>query len=287
MSEIEVHPLGGHIGAEIRGVDLASPSDAEIAKLRAAVLEYEVVFFRETGIDDAAHLALAGRFGAPSIFPLLKVMGATEPSFQVIADGPDSPPTTDYWHTDVTWTSEPPDMAFLRATRVPPRGGDTMWGSMTAAYEALSAPMRQFFDVLEILHGNESFIEGTIEKLGRERVEELDLATKLRADYPPVVHPLVRVHPETGRKAIFFGGHFMQCVQGLARSESDAVLDFVRRHIDQPRFHCRWRWQVGDLAIWDERATVHRGVADHFPERREVRRCVIDGERPVGPGARA
>ena len=190
---------------------------------------------------------------------------------------------TDYWHTDVTWTAEPPDMGFLRALRVPPRGGDTMWASMTAAYEALSPAIQALLDGLDCIHSNESFIAGTVEKLGAEKVAELGLDAKLRAAHPPVTHPLVRVHPETGRKALFFGGHFMERIEGLHAHESEALLALLRRHIDEPRFHCRWRWTPGDLAIWDERCTVHRGVAGHFPERREVRRCVIDGERPYGP----
>ena len=141
-----VKPLGGALGAVIEGVDVSDPSDRDVAAIRDALLENEVVFFRETGLDDAGHLDLAGRFGAPSVFPLSRLMGETAPTFQTITDGPDSPPSTDYWHTDVTWTAEPPTAAFLRATVVPDRGGDTMWGSMTAAYEALSPRLRRFCD---------------------------------------------------------------------------------------------------------------------------------------------
>lgn len=275
---MDVRPLGGALGAEIVGVDIRDPSDREIDAIYATLLEHEVVFFRDTKVDDEQHLAFAGRFGTPSVFPLSSVMGETKPSFQTIRDGPDSEPATDYWHTDVTWTASPPRAAFLRATLVPDRGGDTMWASMTAAYAALSQSVRTFFDGLRVRHDNESFIRGMIQKLGEDAGRPL--AEKLRAAYPPVEHPLIRTHPETGRKAILFGGGFMREVVGLTRSESDAILAFLGRHIDQPIFHARWRWGVGDLAIWDERATVHRGLSDHFPREREVRRCVIDGDRP-------
>ncbi|MBJ22618.1 MAG: taurine dioxygenase [bacterium] len=275
---MDVKPLGGALGAEIVGVDIRDPSDSEVADIYATLLDHEVVFFRDTKIDDDQHLAFAGRFGTPSVFPLSAVMGETEPSFQVIADGPDSEPATDYWHTDVTWIAEPPHAAFLRATIVPDHGGDTMWGSMTAAYDALSPAVQDFLSGLRVRHDNTSFIEGMIDKLGEEMARPL--AQKLREAYPSVEHPLIRTHSETGRKAIFFGGGFMREILGLTSSESDAILDFLRRHIDQPIFHARWRWTLGDLALWDQRSTVHRGLADHFPRKREVRRCVIDGDRP-------
>jgi len=276
---MEVRSFGSVLGAEILGVDVRDASNREIADIWAALVEHEVLFFRETGIDDAAHLAFAARFGTPSVFPVFKVMGETKPTFQTIADGPESPPSADYWHTDVTWTAEPPTAAFLRATVVPERGGDTMWGSMTAAYDALSPPMRRFLDGLSVRHDNASFIRGMETKMGMEAAAPI--AARLREAYPAVVHPLVRTHPETGKKALLFGGRFMRAIEELSEPESDAVLAFLSRHIDQPVFHARWRWRAGDLAVWDERSTVHRGLSDHFPRAREVRRCVIDGDRPV------
>jgi taurine dioxygenase len=276
---MQIEPLGGALGAEIRGIDLRDPSQGEVDDIYSTLVEHEVVFFRDAQLDDSGHMNLAERFGKTSIFPLSLVGGETKPSLQVIIDGPESAPTTDYWHTDVTWTAEPPKAGFLRAVVVPDRGGDTMWGSMTAAYDALSPAMQKFFCGLRIKHDNQSFIEGLIHKLGDAAGRPL--GDRLKEAYPPVEHPLVRTHPDSGRRAIYFGGHFMRSVVGLTREESEAVLAFLRRHVDQPKFHCRWRWQPGDLAIWDERATVHRGLADHFPRAREVRRCVIDGDRPV------
>ena len=276
---MDVVPLGGALGAEIRGVDVRSPKDDEVAAIREALLENEVVFFRDTNLDDDGHLAFASRFGKPSVFPLFALQGETEPTFQTIVDGPESPPAADYWHTDVTWTAVPPMAAFLRATLVPDRGGDTMWGSMTAAYDALSDRMRVFCDGLTVRHDNTSFIRGLERKMGADAVASF--ANKLREAYPPVEHPLVRTHPETGRKALMWGGGFMREIVQLAKDEGEALFGFLGRHIDQSIFHTRWRWRVGDLAIWDERSTVHRALGDHFPRAREVRRCVIDGDRPV------
>ena len=154
-----------------------------------------------------------------------------------------------------------------------------MWGSMTAAYEALSPSMQNILTGLEVVHDNESFIAGMSSKIEDPKTAE-DLARQLRENYPPVTHPLVRTHPETGRRALLWGGFFMRKIVGMNEDESNLILDFLRRHVDQPRFHCRWRWRPGDLAVWDERSTIHQVVNDHFPQVRRVHRCVVDGERP-------
>lgn len=280
MAGFEVHAQNAALGAEIRGVDLNAPSDSDIEKIHGALLENQVLFFRDTELSDEAHMAFANRFGQQSIFPLLKLMGHTEPSFQTLRDDETSLPGADDWHTDVTWTPEPPKMAFLRSTIVPDFGGDTMWGSMTAAYDALSPSLQAFFDGLTVLHDCESFIRGMELKMGHAGAHESGLAGKLRAGYPPVEHPLIRTHPDTGRKAIYYGGGFMRRIVGLQPHESDGVLNLLASHVTQPHFHFRWKWRVGDLAMWDERCTVHRALGNHYPRLREVRRCVVDGDRP-------
>lgn len=282
---IKLRRVSGSLGAEVIGADLRSLDDVAFDQIHRALLENEVIFFRDSGLDDDTQMALAHRFGQPSVFPLLKVMGATGPTFQVIEDGPESPNAADYWHTDVTWTPDPPKVALLRAGIVPAAGGDTMWGSMTTAYEALSPTMQEVLAGLEVVHDNESFIEAAGPKMG-DTPETKKILDELRETYPPVTHPLVRTHPETGRRAILWGGDFMKYIVGLNRDESDMILDFLRRHIDQSRFHCRWSWSSGDLAIWDERSTVHQAVNDHFPQRRSVHRCVVDGDRPFFDPAR-
>ena len=276
---IRLQPVGGSLGAEIAGVDLQNLDEPTFEEIHRALLEYQVIFLRQSELDDQTQMSLAYRFGQPSVFPVMQLLGESGPTFQVIEDGPQSPNAADHWHTDVTWIAQPPKIALLRASIVPKSGGDTMWGSMTAAYEALSPKMQEILAGLEVIHDNESFIRGMSSKI--EDAETADnLARQLRENYPPVTHPLVRTHPETGRRALLYGGYFMRGIVGMHDQESTLLLDFLARHVDQPRFHCRWRWQPGDLAIWDERATIHQVVNDHFPQVRRVHRCVIDGDRP-------
>jgi taurine dioxygenase len=276
---IQVQSIAGHIGATVEGVDLRSLSEHEFKEIHRALLEYEVIVFPGSGLDDESQMALAHQFGQPSIFPLLKLLGATGPTFQVIEDGPESPNEANYWHTDVTWTEEPPKIALLRAGVMPASGGDTMWGSMTAAYESLSPLFRERLIGLEVVHDNEAFIEGVTRKMG-DNEETHRIMNQLRESYPPVTHPLIRTHPETGRRALLWGGRFMRRIVGMNPEESQAILGFLTRHIESPTLHCRWQWTPGDLAIWDERSTVHQAVNDHFPQYRSVHRCVVDGDRP-------
>lgn len=274
---IRVQPVGGALGALVSGVDLREPlTDADFAQIHRALLAHQVLVFRSQDLNDAQQMALARRFGEPSLFPLQRMFGVKEPSTQTIEDGPDSPPETDEWHTDVTWIAEPPKIGILSAQLVPEVGGDTMWASMTAAYDALSPVMRHMLDGLQVRHSCwPYFCEVAERKSGIA-----GLAQKVREAYPAVVQPLVRTHPETGRRALFLGGGFMREIVGATPEESRTILDFLARHIDQPRLHFRWRWEPTDLAIWDERCTCHRGVSDHFPRRRAVRRCTVDGGRP-------
>ncbi|MEO2169002.1 MAG: TauD/TfdA family dioxygenase [bacterium] len=278
-SRLTLRRVTGCLGAEIRGVDLRDLDDQTFAEIEGALLENQVLFFPGSELDDASQMALAHRFGQPSIFPVMELLGETEPSFQVIEDGPESPNEADYWHTDVTWTAEPPKVALLRAGVVPGNGGDTAWASMTAAYDALSGVMQEILCPLQVVHDNESFIAAVTRKMGGSP-EALELGKGLREHYPAVTHPLIRTHPETGKRAILWGGSFMRRIDGMHEEESRLLLSFLDHHISQVRFQCRWSWTAGDLAIWDERSTAHQAVNDHFPARRTVHRCVVNGDRP-------
>ena len=206
MGRISVQPLGGHIGAVVTGVDLRDFDDPTYETIRSALLEHEVIFFQGAHLDDEAHMAVARRFGRVSLFPVFALLGETEPRLQILHDTPESPPETDHWHTDVTWLPEPPALGFLRAIRVPERGGDTIWGSMSAAYEALSPKIRSLVDGLEVHHDMDTFIRNAESKLGEE-VQRRGLGRMMRAAFPEDVHhPLVRTHPETGKRALYIGG---------------------------------------------------------------------------------
>ena len=276
---LDVRPVAGALGAEIHGVDLRSVDEPTFAAIRDLVHRYEVVFFPGADLGDQEQLQLARRFGPLNIFPVARLLGATEPTCTVITDGPDSRPEADEWHTDVTWTAEPPDYALLSALVVPARGGDTLWASMTAAYEALSPVMRGMLDTLQVVHDNSQFITAMLRKMP-DGDQARALADALRTAYPPVTHPLVRTHPATGRQALFLGGGFMRRIEGMRERESAALLDFLARHVEDAALQCRWRWHPGDLAVWDERSTNHRSAADHFPQHRSIRRVEVAGARP-------
>lgn len=275
---IEIVPVSGCIGAEIQGVDLRTCTDSELEQVRDLLHEYEVVFFRGANLSEEEHLAVARRFGTPSTFPLARLRGVSEPSMQVISDGPDSPPTAEHWHTDVTWIQTPPRYALLCGLLIPWRGGDTLWGSMTAAYDALSPTMQSMLAGLEVQHSSSSMEEWLLEQ--GDTPETKAFIEKLRVAYPHPVHPLVRTHPDNGKRILFLGGSSAKRIKGMSVAESDALLDFVRQHVADERFQCRWRWSEGDLAIWDERSTMHRSAADHFPQHRSIRRIEIDGDAP-------
>lgn len=275
-ASLDLLPITGVLGAEVRDVDLRDP-DIDFAAIYAALVEHEVLFFRGAALTEEEHLELGRRFGTPSVFPIARLLGATEPTLTVIEDGPDTPNAADVWHTDVTWTATPPNFALLQMEVAPERGGDTLWASATRAYDALSAPVQEFLAGLSAIHDNEQFIERMGDRAGDDTAE---LVSMLRRDFPPVEHPLIRTHPETGKRAILYAGFFIRRIVGVSAAESRMVLDFLAAHVQDPAFHCRWHWQPGDLAIWDERSTLHRAAADHFPHRRVIRRLEIDGARP-------
>ena len=275
----------GALGAIVEGLDLGKPLPEEtFDALRHALAANEVLFFPDQDLGGDEQLALARRFGEPSLYPIEKLFGADAPGFQVIVDDEENPPEVDLWHTDVTWLERPPALAILAALEMPAWGGDTMWASTTAAYEALSPAMQKLLDGLECAHScHGDFVEIAERKSGIE-----GLGDRIKGAYPPVHQPLVRTHPETGRRSLYVTDRgVMHEIVGLPKDESDAILDFLDAHVDQPRFQVRWRWTPGDVAIWDERTTLHRAVADHYPQRRVVRRCTVDGEVPFFDPARA
>jgi taurine dioxygenase len=275
MGEVGVRPLNGVIGAVVDGVDLAELTDEEFSVIDRALLDHQVVFFHDQDLDDDQHQAFASRFGELSIFPVGRVLGS-ESRLQYIEDTADSPPDADGWHTDVTWIAEPPQVAVLSARVVPEVGGDTLWASMTAAYEALSPTMRSLCAGLTVRHHRGDEFDAAVGRF----LDDEQMA-KLAAAHPPVEHPLVRTHPRTGRQALFLSGLFMDQIVELSRAESDALLGFLTQHAADPNFQVRWTWTANDLAVWDERCTNHRALSDHYPQHRVMRRVTVDGERPA------
>ncbi len=278
---MHIEPVTALIGAEVSGANLENLTNTEFAQIERAFTEHQVLFFRDQPpLEPEAQIAFATRFGEPHYHPAAPRPEGYPELFVIHAHKDSTYADGNGWHTDVTWSATPPKYALLRAEVIPEFGGDTLWGSMTAAYEALSPAMQKLFDGLEVRHDNTSFIEGLYTKMGVEQVKKSGIDQRLRDAHPGVNHPLVRTHPETGRRAILFGGGFMRHIVGVNEDENQLLMSFLRRHIDNPHLHCRWQWRPGDLAIWDERSTVHRALSDHFPQRRVMHRCVVNGDRP-------
>ncbi|MBQ1093177.1 TauD/TfdA family dioxygenase [Streptomyces sp. B93] len=295
---IEVRPVAGHIGAEVTGVDLAADlDDAQVAAVRAAVLRWKVVFFRGQSLDHAAHVRFARRFGEP-VVPRRR--GSASP-----ADVPEVETTADRlelggrfgmeheewlrrrrhtllrgWHCDHGARVDPPAATILRAETVPPYGGDTTWSNLAAAYAGLSAPVRDFVAGLRAEH-----------RLGvgyQPRPGDDAYVRHLLDHQVATVHPLVRVHPQTGERVLFVNGYYVEQIDGLSRPESQAVLDMLLEQAVRPEYTVRFRWEAGSVAFWDNRATIHLAPSDnaHLGLPRVMHRVMLAGEVPVGVDGR-
>ena len=275
MSRLNIKPLSGRIGAEIHGIDLTKPINHELyIHLRECLVEYEVIFFRDQGITPAQQHALASMFGPLQSHPAYQTVEGF-PEISILESTADKPTKIECWHSDMTFRQHPPLATVLRAQVVPDKGGDTLWASMTAAYRGLSKSMQDFLSTLTAVHDfSYGFKESLAEPGGQQR-----LAQAL-VDNPPVRHPVIRIHPESGKSVIFVNELFTRHIEGLSRSESDALLAFIFEHIRTPEYSCRFAWQPDSIAIWDNRSTQHKPINDYFPAHRRLERITIDGDLP-------
>ncbi|HEX4246158.1 MAG TPA: TauD/TfdA family dioxygenase [Acidimicrobiales bacterium] len=278
---LEVVPLTTAIGAEIRGVDLRRSLDPEsVATIRQALLDHLVVFFRDQDISPEQQLTFASHFGDPMI-PSGEVPPAEagiDPYFAVLEDTPDSPPKADFWHTDVAFAPMPPDIAVLAMVDTPPLGGDTLWLNLYRLYDDLSPAMREVVSLLDLeLDLGAPLRTAVLNMSGEDEYQRMVAAT------PVMRHPLVRIHPETGRRALYLCGAFMRGISGMDPADSAVMLDLLRGKLADPNLQVRWRWRRHDVAMWDERCTNHRANSDHAPGHRLVRRCLVGRDVPVGP----
>lgn len=266
----EPRPLSPAIGAELIGIDLARDlTDAEIGEVRRALLQYKVVFFRDQNITRAQHIAFARRFGPLEIHPATP-KGQPDPEVLRIAHGPDNRGVENAWHSDVTWRTEPSLGSILRAIEIPPVGGDTLFADMALAYDNLSAEMKRFVSGLTAVHDIARVFVG---RLGKS-------AEELHAKFPPMEHPVVRTHPETGRHLIYVNTAFTSHIKGLSRQESDALLAHLYAQASIPEYQCRFRWAENSIAFWDNRACQHYAASDYFPAVRIMERVTISGDKP-------
>ncbi|MCA9622714.1 MAG: taurine dioxygenase [Myxococcales bacterium] len=274
---LEFEPLCRALGVVVSGIDLREPIPAAVAaELTEALVRHQVLFFRDQPIEPAHHMALARCFGEPVGHPAYPTVDGY-PQINILENTPEVPPKIDTWHTDMTFLQEPPLGSILRARVVPEIGGDTLWASTAAAYDGLSERMQRHLDGLTAVHSfAHGFRHSLAEPGGRER-----LASAVEKN-PPVVHPVVRRHPVSGRKAIFVNRLFTTHIRDLPERESDALLTFLYDHIETPEYTVRFRWQVDSIAFWDNRATIHRPVNDFWPAHRKMERITIAGDRPLG-----
>ena len=274
---LDVRPLSPTIGAEIRGVDCAAElSDEEIAAIRAVWLERLVVFFPDQRLDDESQIAFAGRFGELTESHPVEPQVLERKEVHSIESGKDR---TDFWHTDITFMQRPAMASMLWSIEVPEAGGDTMLADTRAAYDALAEPLQRLCDELSAYHYSPYYADAVAD--GHGNVWEGKKLTRLA----PAVHPVVRVHSETGRKNLFVNPGFTLRVEGWPEAQSDRFLRLLYDHMTDPRFVVRYHWRPRTLAFWDNRATMHFGIFDYEGETRIMHRVTLRGDEPVGPVA--
>jgi len=271
---MEIRKAAGALGAFVTGIDLARAVESPrlVDDVRAALDRHEVLFFREQRITPQTMRAFAARLGEIEGHPAYPVVPGTA-DVQILESTPEKPSKIELWHSDMTFRAQPPVYTMLHGQIIPPYGGDTLFASMTAAYEALSAPYRALLDGLTATHDfAHGFKESLAEPGGRER-----LAGAI-ADNPPVSHPVVRTHETTGRRALFVNTLFTTRINELSAAESESVLAYLFSHLVTPEFTVRLQWAPETLVVWDNRVTQHKPVNDFLPQHRRHHRITILGE---------
>ncbi len=273
---IEIQPLTTTIGAEVSGIDLAAAQDASvIVQLREALLAHQVLVFRDQDLTPESHIAFARNFGAIKLPPVATSHGGP-PEVNVLDQTDPRGEGADSWHADNTYTATPPMGSLLRPIKLPTIGGDTAFASMYAAYDALSPAIRELCDGLTAVHD----VTRSLTKAIAQGHSAANLA-EVQKQLPPVEHPVVIVHPETGRRALFVNVNSTARILGMSEAESDMLLRFLFEHTKQPEFQVRVRWDTRTLVFLDNRCTQHYAVADYH-QRRILHRVAVEGTRPRG-----
>jgi alpha-ketoglutarate-dependent taurine dioxygenase len=276
---LEIQRLEPSIGARVHGVDLSRATDVQVRAIRAALAEYKVLFFAgQHDLHPDGQIALGRRLGeVTESHPV--VPGVDEQHPEIYALDSATGGFADVWHTDVTFVRRPPLGSVLRAVVLPPTGGDTQWADLELAYRSLSEPVRHLADQLVAVHdGTREFGYYLAQREERTKWE----GEAFRA-LVPIEHPVVRVHPETGRKGLFVNPGFVSHIKDVSDAESRYLLDLFYAHITKPEHIVRHRWSVGDVVMWDNRSTVHYANRDYGDQRRVMHRITLRGDQPIGP----
>ncbi len=264
-----IQALTPAIGAAVSGVDLGSTTQGLIDELREALLNHQVLFFRDQAITTEQHIAFAREFGELEIHPATP---KDQPHREVlhIAHGPKSRGSENFWHSDVTWRERPSLGSILRARKVPAVGGDTLFANMALAYERLPEATREKIQDLVAVHDIARVFAKRLNKSPEE----------LHDRYPLMEHPVVRTHPETGKRVIYVNGAFTSHIKDMDPAESAALLDTLYKSAWDPEVQCRFHWEADSIAFWDNRACQHFAVSDYFPQERLMERVTIAGDKP-------
>jgi alpha-ketoglutarate-dependent taurine dioxygenase len=283
-AKLDIVPVAGTIGAEVRGVQLSGDLDAEtVREIEAALVRHKVIFFRgQQHLDDAEHEAFAGLFGDLVAHPTVPVAEGSK--YLLDLDSKEGYAASS-WHTDVTFVDAYPKGSILRALTIPEAGGDTLWANTELAYEGLPEPLRQLVNQLWAVHTNDYdyaavFANSAASPEGLDK-RILYQRNVFASTVYETEHPVVRVHPVSGQRTLLLG-HFVKRFVGLNQADSQRLFNILQDHVTKPENTVRWRWQAGDVAFWDNRATQHRAVADFGLQRRSLRRATVAGDVPVG-----
>tara|TARA_B110000495_G_scaffold193031_1_gene197797 strand:- start:194 stop:1018 length:825 start_codon:yes stop_codon:yes gene_type:complete len=272
---LKLKPYAGALGAVVENLDLTSTiSPSVFDELNQALLEYEVLFFRDQPLEPKDHAQLASMFGEPQMHEAYPHVEGF-PQLTILENDEANPSKIEMWHTDMTFRASPPLGSILHGVIVPEKGGDTMFASMSAAFEGLSPAMQDFVSRLTAIHDfSFGFQESLNEPGGRDRLAQMVI------DNPPVEHPVVRTHPLSGKKGLFVNSLFTVSIKELSKKESDSLLALLFNHVVTPEYTCRFQWQPDSIAMWDNRITQHKPVNDYWPAHRRMQRITIDGDRP-------
>ncbi len=274
---IGVLPISGAIGAEISGVDLMMLNDETFEEIHRAFLEHLVVFFHDQTITPEQQIAFSRRFGEIGYYPFVKGMEAYPEIVEVRKEPEEQENFGGIWHSDTTYLVTPPLGAVLYAKELPPVGGDTLWSNMYLAYDALSDGMKRMLGGLKGVNSSKKGAAAIGRKARRDEAPRDSLDVQREA-----IHPVVRTHPETGRKAIYVNAGHTTRFEGMTAAESEPILQFLFEHLIRPEFTCRFQWKEGSLAVWDNRCSQHYAMNDYHGHRRVMHRITIKGDVPNG-----
>lgn len=270
-----IEPVTPTIGATVTGLDLRDAGDTDYAAIRSAIAEHKVLFFPDQRLEPRDHISFVEHLGSIDV-AAFGPKHPDHPEMTVLDQEAPQGQGADAWHTDNTYVACPPSYTVLQSVQLPPLGGDTCFADMYAAWDALSPAMQSFLSGLTSTHD----LTKTLVRAIADGNSDADLSA-MQAAYPPVHHPIARVHPDTGRVALFVNGNFTTHIDGLRESESAALLKMLLDHVGRPEFQCRHRWSAGDLTMWDNRSVQHFAVPD-YTSRRIMHRLTVAGETPAG-----